>query len=207
MFARLKGIIDSIDLDRLVLDVNGVGYLVLCSGRTLRQAGREGEALALHIETHVREDAIILYGFADVDERDWFRLLTTVQGVGPKVGLALLTALPPDQLGQVIAAQDAKTLTQADGVGPKLANRIISELKDKVAGLVFAAPATGKGKAGSAAAPPSAGAAGEAVSALVNLGYKRTEAFVAVSAAMGRLGSDAAVQTLIREGLKELGKV
>jgi Holliday junction DNA helicase RuvA len=156
------------------------------------------------IETHVREDHIHLYGFADPAERDWFRLLTTVQGVGAKVALAILSAVAPADLTLAIVAQDRAMLARADGVGPKLAARIVNELKDKVSGLVLAvtnaaAPAS---PAHAAAAEP--GVTGDAVSALINLGYRRAEAFGAVTAAARRLGGDAGLDALIRAGLQEL---
>src|SRR6266851_10212780 len=141
MIAKLSGIRDSAGPDGVVIDVGGVGYLVFCSARTLRQLPAEGEALRLVIETHVREDHIHLYGFVDEAERGIYRLLTTVQGVGAKLALAILGALSPDALVAAIAAQDRTALTQADGVGPKLATRIVVELRDKIGGL----PAAGRG--------------------------------------------------------------
>src|SRR5580693_936346 len=131
MIGKLSGTIDNIMGSQVILDVNGVGYVLTCSARTLRRLGPPKSAAALLIETHVREDAINLYGFADADEQGWFRLLTTVQGVGAKVALALLSAAEPEELAQIIAAQDKTALTKADGVGPKLALRIVTELKDK----------------------------------------------------------------------------
>ena len=157
--------------------------------------------MALAIETHVREDHIHLYGFIDAAERDWFGLLTTVQGVGARVALAILTVLGPGAISDAVIAQDKAALTQAAGVGPKLAARIVAELKDRVGDLVvvrpiqFAAEAAGDG----------AGPVGDAVSALVNLGYRRGEAYGAVSQAASRLGADAAIEALITAGLKELG--
>src|ERR1700748_3222507 len=131
MIGKLTGIIDNIAGSPLVLDVNGVGYVVTCSARTLRKIGPNKSPASLLIETHVREDAINLYAFAENEEQDWFKLLTTVQGVGAKVALSILSAVSPDELAQVIAAQDKTALTQADGVGPKLALRLVTELKDK----------------------------------------------------------------------------
>jgi holliday junction DNA helicase RuvA len=151
----------------------------------------------------VREDAITLFGFVDQPERDWFRRLTTVQGVGSRVALALLSVLEPDKLGQAIAAQDRTALVQADGVGPKLANRLISELKDKVADLYMGGGAVTSGPAGTAASG-TAGVTNDAVSALVNLGYRRADAFTAVAAAVQKAGPDAKVEQLIMMGLKEL---
>jgi holliday junction DNA helicase RuvA len=194
MIAMLAGLVDRAADDGLVLDVNGVGYLVFASSRTLAKAPARGEPLRLLIETHVREDHIHLYGFADEAEREWFRLLTTVQGVGARIALAILSALSPEALATAIAAQDKAALTEADGVGPKLGQRIVSELKDKVGGI-----ALGPGEAG--ALP----AASEAVSALVNLGYPRGDAHAAIAAASRRLGSAASLDALVRSGLKDLG--
>jgi Holliday junction DNA helicase RuvA len=201
MFARLKGIVDDVAEDSLILDVGGVGYLVYCSSRTLGNLPGRGEAVRLEIETHVREDHIHLYGFADLSERDWFRLLTTVQGVGARVGLAILSVLPPDGLTQAIAAQDKAAVARANGVGPKLAQRIVTELKDKVGGMALGPVATKS----DAAPPADAGASEDAVSALVNLGYGRSEAFTAVAKA-ARAGAASDVSGLIREALRELGR-
>lgn len=203
MIAKLKGLIDSLGEDWAVIDVGGVGYLVFCSGRTLGRLG-VGEGAEVMVETHVREDHIHLYGFIDAVERDWFRLLTTVQGVGAKATLGLLTVLSPDELVQAIAAADKTAITQAPGVGPKLATRILSELKDKV-GTVALAVAPG-GQAAAAGAGPG-GAVSDAASALVNLGYQPFQALSAVSRAAGRLGEDADVKALIRGGLSELAPV
>jgi holliday junction DNA helicase RuvA len=197
MIAKLTGLVDSTSGEGAVIDVNGVGYLVFCSARTLARLPAKGIPAALLIETHVREDHIHLYGFADAGERDWFRLLTTVQGVGAKLALALLGVQGPEDLARAIAAQDKASLTRAPGVGPKLAGRIVSELKDKVSGIALG-PA--------AATLPDGGAEADAVSALVNLGYRRAEAFAAIAAALHRLGSGAAVDALIRAGLKELSQ-
>jgi len=195
VIAMLTGIIDQTSADGIVLDVNGVGYLVFASSRSIAKAPARGEPMRLLIETHVREDHIHLYGFADESEREWFRLLTTVQGVGAKIGLALLSAAAPDQLAAAIAAQDRAALTEAEGVGPKLAQRILNELKDKVGALSL----------GPTIAAPK-GAASEAVSALVNLGYPRNEAYGAVSSAARQLGTNASLDALIRSGLKELAR-
>ena len=197
MIAMLAGRIDHTDDGSLVLDVNGVGYLVFASSRTLAKAPARGEPLRLFIETHVREDHIHLYGFADEAEREWFRLLTTVQGVGARIALAILSVLAPDALATAIAAQDKAAVTRADGVGPKLAQRIVIELRDK-AGIVAAAPAAG------GAAP--SGAVADAVSALANLGYAKSEAYGAVMAVAQRLGGDLRLDALIRGGLQELGR-
>jgi Holliday junction DNA helicase RuvA len=197
MIAMLAGVVDQRSADSLVLDVNGVGYLVYASARTLGRVPARGEPLKLLVETHVREDHIHLYGFADEAERGWFRLLTTVQGVGARLALALLSVLAPDALATAIMAQDKAALTRADGVGPKLATRIASELKDKVGGIALA-PA-----AAVSAAPA---AASDAVSALVNLGYSRSDAFAAVAQATKRLGIEAKIDALIRAGLQELAR-
>ena len=202
MIAKLSGVLDSMRDGRAVVDVQGVGYLVFCSAATERRLPPVGDPVSLLIETHVREDHIHLYGFADPGERDWFRHLLTVQGVGSKVALAILSAVKPDDLARAIAAQDKSMLTQADGVGPKLAQRIVNELKDKVGGLALAALAGAAAK-GAAAAVESEIAI-DAVSALVNLGYRRAEAFGAIAQAAQRLGRDAPVADLIRAGLKEL---
>ena len=201
MIGKLTGTVDAIDSDRALLDVRGVGYVVRASARTLGALAPATEA-SLLIETLVRDDAIELYGFATTAERDWFRLLTTVQGVGAKVALALLSALNPGDLARAITRQDKAMLTRAEGVGPKLANRLVSELKDKiVAGEAEAGGVPAPGRAGIAD-----GAAADAVSALVNLGYRRPEALSAVEKAIARLGATAGVERLIPEGLKELSR-
>ena len=198
MIAKLSGILDDVGSDGVVVDVGGVGYLAFCSARTLRQLPGEGESVRLDIETHVREDHIHLCGFIDEAERSAYRLLTTVQGVGAKLALAILGALSPDALVAAIAAQDRAAITQADGVGPKLATRIVVELRDKVGGLsLAAAPVEG-------ATPLLDGVAADAVSALVNLGYRRVDAFGAVARASRKVGSEAKLDALIRGGLKEL---
>ncbi|HKF64702.1 MAG TPA: Holliday junction branch migration protein RuvA [Dongiaceae bacterium] len=197
MIAKLTGLIDAATAEGVVLDVNGVGYLVFCSPRTLARLPAKGAPASLLIETHVREDHIHLYGFADVAERDWFRLLTTVQGVGAKLAQAVLGVLSSDDLARSIAAGDKASLARAPGVGQKLAGRIAAELKDKV-GAVALGPAI--------AALPERGVEADAVSALVNLGYRRAEAFEAVAAATRRLGGGAQVDQLIKAGLKELSQ-
>ena len=170
MIARLKGIIDALGEDWALVDVNGVGYLVFCSSRTLSRFAL-GEAAVVEVETHVREDHIHLYGFADAGERDWFKLLTTVQGVGAKVGLAILGVLGPEELMQAVAAADKAAISRASGVGPKLATRIVSELKDKVGAMALGTAARAVPGAAPAEAGTTAGAAiSEAASALVNLG-------------------------------------
>jgi Holliday junction DNA helicase RuvA len=198
MIAKLTGVVDSKTADAAVIDVAGVGYLVFGSARMLNRLPAAGGAISLFIETHVREDHIHLYGFIDAAEREWFRLLTTVQGVGGRVALAILGVLSAGELTQAIAAQDKTTLTRAPGVGPKLAGRIATELKDKVGGIAL-------GPVGAvAAATEASGPVADAVSALVNLGYRRAEAFGAVAQAAQRLGSNAALDALIKAGLKEL---
>ncbi|KAA0683407.1 Holliday junction branch migration protein RuvA [Roseomonas genomospecies 6] len=209
MIAKLTGVVDSVGTDWVVVDVNGVGYQVACSNRTLSRMA-VGERRALVVETFIRDDRITLYGFADTGERDWFRLLTTIQGVGSRLALSILGVLDPDQLTRAIAAQDKTALTRADGVGPKVAARIVNELKDKVGNLTLgasaaAAPAAG-GKAAPAAGGPDNMVMADAVSALVNLGYGRSEAFGAVVAAGRKLGDGAGVSELIRHGLKELSQ-
>jgi holliday junction DNA helicase RuvA len=203
MIARLKGIVDGIDTGSAIIDVNGVGYLIFASGRTLSRLV-VGEATTIEVETHVREDHIHLYGFADIAERDWFLLLTTVQGVGAKVALAMLGILSPDELLQAIAANDKAAVTRAPGVGPKLATRILSELKDKVGNMALGAVAqqtSDETNVGNAAAPA---ALADAASALVNLGYGPSEALGAVSRVAAQLGEGASVEELIQGGLKEL---
>ncbi|MBU6448742.1 MAG: Holliday junction branch migration protein RuvA [Rhodospirillales bacterium] len=197
MIARLRGIVDSIEDGKCVMDVSGVGYLVFCSSRTL---GALPDGLTtLLIETQVREDAISLYGFFTSAEREWFRLLTTVQGVGAKVALGILSALSPDQLIGAIAGQDKGALTRAPGVGPKLAVRILTELQSK-AGVM---PGGGTEKI---SAPNLRGNGAEVLSALTNLGYKRMEAEAALAKAIEAHGADAAFDMLIRAGLKALAK-
>jgi Holliday junction DNA helicase RuvA len=202
MIAKLKGMVDSLGDGWAVIDVGGVGYLTFCSGRTLGRLA-PGEAAEVLVETHVREDHIHLYGFFDALERDWFKLLTTVQGVGVKVALAMLTVLSPDELFHAVVAADEAMITQAPGVGPKLASRIISELKDKVGAMALAS-APGAVEAGDISPAPPGSPVADATSALVNLGYRPSEALAAVSRAAGRIGDAAGVKALIREGLGEL---
>jgi len=204
MIALLIGRLDSIGEDRAVVDVGGVGYLVFCSAPTLARLAPVGDSVRLEIETHVREDHIHLYGFADVAEREWFRLLTTVQGVGARVALAILSVLTADDLFQAIAAGDNVSVSRANGVGAKLAGRIVSELKDKVGAL----PAlVGKVSAGQARGSPNSVSVNEdAVSALTNLGYGRAEAFGAIARVSGRVGEDLLLDELIRAGLQEISQ-
>ena len=204
MIGKLSGRIDSVSGSHVILDVNGVGYIVACSARTLRAIGAVGEAASLRIETHVREDAINLFGFVDTVEQDWFRLLTTVQGVGAKVGLAILGTVSPEQLAQAIAAQDKTALTQADGVGPKLALRLVTELKDKIpAFMTSAVRLTGSAETSASVLPPSL--AGDTLSALMNLGYRRVEAYAAVASVCQR-NPEARLDELIRLSLAELSR-
>jgi holliday junction DNA helicase RuvA len=204
MIGKLTGRIDSIAGNQIVVDVQGVGYVAACSANTLRQLGGAGVAVSLLIETQVREDAISLFGFTDARERDWFRLLLTVQGVGARLALAILSVLPPERLAQAIAAQDKAALAQAEGVGPKLAMRIVTELKDKAAHFVLpVAPSAGLSGRATAAAE---GMASDAVSALINLGYRRMEAFAAVAKAAQTLGPDVKLDALIRASLAELSR-
>ena len=204
MIGKLSGIIDSFDGNFVILDVQGVGYQVHASRRTLSKIGQPGDAASLLIDTHVREDAITLFGFADAGEQQWFRLLTSVQGVGAKAGLSILSVCPPDKLTTALMAQDKAAITQADGVGPKLATRILTELKDKAGKIDL-----GKG----ASAPvkydeireEGAGASSidsDAVSALINLGYSRSDAYTAVMHAKAKANDN--LQMLIKEALKEL---
>jgi len=204
VIGKLKGLVDTIDDDGLILDVGGVGYLVAASARTLRALPPLGQATMLLIETHVREDAIKLYGFATPGERDWFRLLQNVQGVGAKVALGILGALSGDALATAIQHQDKVMLSRAPGVGPKLAARLVTELKDKapVAGFVIGGDAL-------ASAEPSSKlpkAAEDAVLALTGLGYARPQAAAAVAKGLAALGPEAATAALIRAGLKELAQ-
>jgi holliday junction DNA helicase RuvA len=202
VIASLTGKLAAADADQAVVDVGGVGYLVFASRRTLEALPRIGEAVRLHVETHVREDHIHLYGFLDEAERRWFRTLMTVQGVGARVALAILSVLSPDELIRAIAAQDKAAVARAEGVGPKLALRIVTELKDKAGEAVLGQVA----RIGPAASlPGSTGPTADAVSALVNLGYGRAEAFGAVAEAARISGSGASVEALVKAGLRELG--
>jgi len=212
MIAKLTGVIDSVGSSQMILDVNGVGYLVHASSRTLSRIGSaKGTPISLLIETVVREDAFLLYGFADTAEKEWFQILCTVQGVGAKVAQAILSVVQPEQLPLVIASQDKTVLRQADGVGDKLAVRIVTELKEKAGKMALGAAAQQKaadvqGKAGKG--NPTVNlpktASNDAVSALINLGYGRAEAFGAVANVMRDKGDDIALGDLIRESLKEL---
>lgn len=205
MIGKLKGVIDEIADDHAVIDVHGVGYVAFCSARTLGNLGGAGEAAVLFIETYVREDMIRLYGFGSQLEREWFRLLQNVQGVGAKVALAVLGTLTPSELANSIALRDIAMVSRAPGVGKKVAERIVTELKNKAP--AFAGEASGtiglkqEIGAGAASAPVS-----DAVSALSNLGYSRDQAANAVAAALREAGEDADSAKLIRLGLKELSR-
>jgi Holliday junction DNA helicase RuvA len=206
VIGKLTGTLDSVTGDAALIDVGGVGYVVHAATRTLARLGPVGTPIGLLIETQVREDAINLYGFWDATERDWFRLLTTVQGVGAKVALAILGVLAPDDLSLAIAAQDKAIVTRAPGVGPKLAQRIVSELKDKAGNIALGAGAIAPATAVNGGAKASGGPAEDAISALVNLGYRRAEAYGAVAKAARDLGERASLDALIRAGLKELSQ-
>jgi Holliday junction DNA helicase RuvA len=200
MIAQLTGRVDALSDGTCVIDVGGVGYLVQASSRTLSALPPTPTPAKLLIETHVREDAILLYGFADAAERDWFRLLTTVQGVGGRVALAILSALSPRDLVSAIAAGDKASLTRAAGVGPRLAIRLLTELRDKAGAM----PAPAGIMYTPQIAPQSP--AGDALSALVNLGYRRPEAQQTVARVAERLGDNATLDALIRDSLKELAQ-
>ncbi len=199
MIAKLTGRVEQIEADRCVIDVNGVGYLVQASTRTLA-ALPAGQVATVLVEMQVREDAISLFGFAEAAEREWFRLLTTVQGVGARVALNILSALSPRDLVGAIAAGDRGALTRASGVGVKLAVRLLTELREKAVAMP-----SGVGFS-PVLPPPVSGIEADAVSALVNLGYRRPEAAAAVERVVKRLGEGAALDAVIREGLKELGR-
>jgi Holliday junction DNA helicase RuvA len=205
MIGKLKGLIEEYGEDHVIVDVGGVGYHVVCSGRTLAALPEKGEAATVWIETFVREDMIRLYGFASSAEREWFRLLMTVQGVGAKVALAILSALKASDLASAIALQDKAQVARANGVGPKLAQRIVQELKDKAPALSGVDPVAAKiaGEVAEKAAPRPVA---DAVSALINLGYGQAQASAAVAAAMREAGEGASAEKLIRLGLKELSK-
>ena len=200
MIASLKGLLNSVSENSAVVDVGGVGYLVFCSARTLSGLPKLGEIVSIFIETHVREDHIHLYGFSDPGERDWFRLLRTVQGVGAKVALAILSELGSETIMQAVLAQDKVIISRANGVGPKLAGRIVLELKDRV-GAVIPTASELSANGGSIVRGDDVE---DAVSALINLGFQRTAAFGAVTRASQKLGEDVNVDALIRASLKEL---
>ena len=200
MIAHLKGVLAATGTDHAVIDVGGVGYLVGCSSRTLTALPAVGEAAMLFTEMLVAEDFIRLIGFAQADERDWFRLLTGVQGVGGKVGLAILSAIEPADLALAIGSGDAAMVARANGVGPKLASRIVNELKDKVGALA------GIGGGAKLVAAASGSHAQDAMSALANLGFKPGEAGSAVAQAVEELGPDATLDALVRLALKRASR-
>lgn len=206
MIGKLTGVVDSVATDAAIIDVGGVGYVVHASGKTLGRLGARGSAVSLLIDTHVREDAISLFGFAETVERDWFRALLNVQGVGAKVALSILSVLAPDELARAVAAQDKAAVARANGVGPKLAQRVVSEMKDKAGGINLGA-ALAAGSTGDAPVVNGAdGPMNDAVSALVNLGYRRAEAYGAVAKVMQKEGAAAPLNDLILKGLKELSQ-
>jgi len=199
VIAQLTGRVEALEEGRCVIDVNGVGYLVHASTRTLATLPASPETARLLVETHVREDAILLYGFADSAERDWFRLLTTVQGVGGRVALSVLSALSPRDLVSAIASGDRASLTRAPGVGARLAVRLLTELRDKAGAMPSAAGFP-------VSAPASRGVADDAVSALINLGYRRPDVQPVVVRIIERLGDAAPLDAVIRDSLRELAQ-
>lgn len=202
MIGKLRGVLDSVGKDWLIIDVGGVGYEVTCPTRTLSRLPAVGQPLSLIIETHVREDQIKLFGFLTEAERSWFRLLQNVQGVGTKVALSILGVLEPQELANAIALQDKAQVSRAPGVGPKVAQRIVAELRDKAPALMaagnYAAPVNGAAIAGQSSA------VSDAISALVNLGYSVSDASTAIASVSAKAGKDARAEELIRFGLKEL---
>ncbi|MDQ0510322.1 Holliday junction branch migration protein RuvA [Ancylobacter amanitiformis] len=205
MIGKLRGVVDSYGEDHIILDVQGVGYLVHCSGRTLQALPGIGEAATLFIETFVREDMIRLYGFVSQAEKSWFMLLLNVQGVGTKVALNVLSILSPGELANAVAVGDKAMVARANGVGPKVAARIVIELKDKAPGFASIDPVVA-GLAGSIEDRSAPAPVADAVSALVNLGYAQLQASVAVAAALREAGDGADAARLIRLGLRELAK-
>ena len=209
MIARLKGTIDELGADWLVIDVSGVGYFVHCPANTINSLPKVGSTAAIHIETHVREGQISLYGFLEVRERECFRLLTTVQGVGAKVAIAILGSLSPDQLVDAIIAQDKLELTRAEGVGPRLAARLLTELKDRILSVSLDINDISVKKENSALTEERGnfiGTNNDAISALVNLGYGRAESYAAVSRAVADMSKEASIELIIPAALKELGQ-
>jgi Holliday junction DNA helicase RuvA len=202
MIAKLKGLLDSTGTDHAIIDVGGVGYLVGASSRTLAALGAVGEAVTIHTEMLVAADSIRLVGFARAEERDWYRLLTHVQGVGSRVALAILSALEPLELHRAVAMGDKAMIARANGVGPKLAQRIVNELKDKIG----AAPVGSPIGAGGVAVLPTGSFAADALSALQNLGFKPYEASTAVASAEAELGDDASLDALVRLALRKAAK-
>ena len=205
MIGKLKGIIDSYGEDFVILDVGGVGYQVQCSARTMQALPAPGQAATLSIETYVREDQIKLFGFTSDVEREWFRLLQTVQGVGAKVALAVLGTLRPSELAEAIALRDRASVSRTPGVGPKVAERIVTELKDKVPKFTSLDPAVVQ-LSGALEEKRAPRPVMDAVSALVNLGYGQPQAAAAIAAAARNAGESADTAALIRQGLKELAR-
>jgi Holliday junction DNA helicase RuvA len=205
MIGKLKGVVDSYGEDHVILDVHGVGYVVHCSSRTLQRLPATGEAAVLSIDTHVREDMIRLYGFQSDAEREWFRLSQTVQGVGAKVALGLLSVLDPGQIATAVATGDKGAIARAPGVGPKLAARFVAELKDKAPAFSGLDPALLRlsGAVDDRTAPQPVT---DAISALVNLGYPQSQASAAVAAALENAGEAPEARVLIRLGLRELAR-
>jgi Holliday junction DNA helicase RuvA len=200
MIAKLRGLLDSFSADHAVIDVGGIGYLVFASTRTLSSLGALGGEVVLHTQMQVSEDDIRLIGFATAEERDWFRLLTSVQGVGARVALAILSALTVDELHRAIASGDNAMVARSQGVGPKLAQRIVNELKDKAGSVVL-------GAGGIAPAAQPAGSLGaDAASALLNLGFRPAEAAAAVARAEEELGAGATLDALVRVALKKASR-
>jgi Holliday junction DNA helicase RuvA len=205
MIGKLKGIIDSYGEDHLIVDVNGVGYVVHCSARTLQSLPPTGDPVSLAIETHVREDQIKLFGFQNDLEREWFKLLQTVQGVGTKVALAILSTLKPSELASAISLRDKAMVARTPGVGPKVAERIVTELKDKAPQYADLDPGAAH-LAGAVEDRRAPKPIADAVSALVNLGYGQPQAAAAIAAAAREAGEGAETAKLIRLGLRELSK-
>ena len=199
MIAKLRGLLDGFGADFAVIDVGGVGYLVSASSRTLSKLGAIGEEVVLHTEMLVAEDSIRLVGFTTADERDWFRLLTSVQGVGARVALAILSALTIDEIHRAVASGDHAMIARAQGVGPKLAQRIVHELKDKAGGIALSSDSGG-------AAVPKGSQSQDAVSALANLGFRPSDAAAAVAKAEAELGPEAGFDLLVRTALKKAAR-
>jgi Holliday junction DNA helicase RuvA len=206
MIAKLKGIIDTIGDGSVILDVQGVGYIVQCSAKTILQLPEKGQAAALNIETVVREDAFLLYGFLSKQEQDCFKLLLTVQGVGLRVALAILSVLTPAEVVQAISLQDKAIVSRADGVGPKLASRIINELKDKVSNLSMSMSDVVMSSSSVAAATSQNVMVEETISALLNLGYRRQDILPLVQRIAAEQGEETEVSVMIRLSLTQLAK-
>jgi len=198
VIAKLRGLLDGFGADHAVIDVGGIGYLVSASSRTLSQLGAIGDEVVLHTEMLVGEDFLRLVGFASAEERDWFRLLISVQGVGARVALAILSALTIDEVHRAVASGDHAMVARAQGVGPKLAQRIVNELKDKAGGIALGS--------GGAVSAPVGSKAQDAVSALANLGFRPVEAAAAVAKAEAELGPEATLDALVRVALKKVAR-